>query len=162
MNKVKIITVLFAIIIAIVGTLLLNSNREETDNLSSMSNENQTKIILYFSNITTGELVKEYRYVNISDIKNNMPKTIIDELLKGPENDEFVSMIPSGTEVNSIDIEDSKIIVDFNMEFGKETENELENLHKIYSVVNSLTEITEINEVEIRVEGKMVTKKYRL
>lgn len=36
------------------------------------------------------------------------------------------------------------------------------NLHKIYSVVNSLTEITEINEVEIKVEGEIVTKELRL
>lgn len=40
--------------------------------------------------------------------------------------------------------------------------DELQNLHKIYSVVNSLTEITEINEVEIKVDGELITSKVRL
>ena len=98
----------------------------------------------------------------MEDIKNNMEETIIKELLKGPENIELISAIPSSTKLNSITLDGNKIVIDFSKEFKEEVEDELKNLHKIYSVVNSLTEITEINEVEIKVEGETYTNKIRL
>lgn len=161
MNKTKIIVLLIAIIIGI-GALIYYRNDENSKEIIDNSEINETKIVLYFSNLETGELVKEYRNVKLEDVKNNMEETIVKELLKGPENVELISAIPSGTKINNIILEDNKIIIDFSNEFKEEVEDELKNLHKIYSVVNSLTEITEINEVEIRVEGKIYTNKIRL
>ena len=161
MNKTKIIVLLIAIIIGI-GALIYYRNDEDSKEIVDNSEINETKIVLYFSNLETGELVKEYRNVKLEDVKNNMEETIVKELLKGPENVELVSAIPSDTKINNIMLEDNKIIIDFSNEFKEEVDDELKNLHKIYSVVNSLTEITEINEVEIRVEDKIITNKVRL
>ena len=44
----------------------------------------------------------------------------------------------------------------------KEKQINISKLHKIYSVVNSLTEIAEINIVEIHVEGNLYAEKGRL
>lgn len=161
MKKFKIIIVLLIIIIGIVG-IIFSRNEEISNETNQNMESNETKIVLYFSNEKTGELEKEYRYVKIEEIKNNMENAIINELLKGPENQELTSAIPENTKLNSINIEGSKIIVDFSKEFKENSENEIKNLHKIYSVVNSLTEITEINEVEIKVDGEILTNKMRL
>ena len=159
MNKGKFIIILLSIIIAIVFGII---SRDEKNEVIKFDDLKETKIVLYFSNPETKELVKEYRYVNIEDIKKDISNTIVTELLKGPENKELVTQIPKETRINSILTENEKIIIDFSKEFALNSEDELENLHKIYSVVNSLTEITEINEVEIKVEGKTLTNKVRL
>ena len=153
MKKGKIIIILFMIIVSIFGIIFGRKEEEINENIQK-SELNETKIVLYFSNEKTNELEKEYRYVALKDIKENIANTIISELLKGPENQELVTAIPKNTRINSISYESSKIVIDFSKEFASNSEDELKNLHKIYSVVNSLTEITEINEVEIKVEGK--------
>lgn len=162
MNKTKIIILLVAIIIGIGSLIYYRNDGDDNNEMIQNSQTNETKIVLYFSNLETGELVKEYRNVKLQDIKNNMEETIIKELLRGPENIELVSTIPSGTMLNSILLENNKIIIDFSKEFKEVVADELKNLHKIYSVVNSLTEITEINEVEIKVEGENYANKIRL
>lgn len=161
MNKSKIVIILLVAIIGIVSAIYFRNNGDKQEIVQNLE-ENETKIVLYFSNLETGELVKEYRNVRLEDVKNNMEETIIKELLKGPKNVELVSAIPNGTKVNNIILEENKIIIDFSNEFKEEVEDELKNLHKIYSVVNSLTEITEINEVEIKVDGEIITNKVRL
>lgn len=162
MSKTKIAVVLLFTIIVIIGVLITKGNDGESFENIEIIEDNKTKIVLYFSDLEKGELVKEYRNVDVENIKNDMPKAIINELLKGPQNIELSTTIPNETKVNSISIEKNKIIIDFSKEFKENTEDELKNLHKIYSVVNSLTEITEINEVEIRVEGEFITSKVRL
>lgn len=162
MSKTKIAIVLPLIIIVIIGVLITKGSEVKNFEKTPITEESQTKIVLYFSDLKNGELVKEYRNVDVKNIKDDMPKTIINELLKGPQNIELVKTIPNKTKVNSICVEDKKIIIDFSKEFKENEEDELKNLHKIYSVVNSLTEITEINEVEIRVEGEFITSKIRL
>ena len=162
MNKTKIVFILLLIIIIVISVLTTKESKVESiENTEIIENQN-TKIVLYYSDCEKGELVKEYRNVDVENIKNDMPLTIINELLKGPQNTELVQTIPNETKVNSISIEKNKIIIDFSKEFKENAEDELKNLHKIYSVVNSLTEITEINEVEIRVEGEFITSKVRL
>ena len=162
MNKSKVMIVLLVIIIAVVSILLSKKDKIETNDNGGVIENQNTKIVLYFANPKTGELIREYRNVDVENIKNDMPTTIINELIKGPQNPELSTTISNATKVNSISIEKNKIIIDFSKEFKENTEDELKRLHKIYSVVNSLTEITEINEVEIRVEGEFITSKVRL
>ena len=161
MKKGKVIIILLMIIISVVGIIFSRKEESLNENIENISS-NESKIVLYYSNLKTGELEKEYRYVKLEEIKDNMEETIINELLKGPKNQELISAIPENTKLNSINIEGGKIIIDFSKEFGINSEDELKNLHKIYSVVNSLTEITEINEVEIKVDGEILTNKIRL
>ncbi len=161
MNKTKIILILLMIIICVIG-LILSKNQDNNSTLVETEKELETKIVLYFSNPENGELVKEYRYVNLRNIKDDAPGTIIKELLKGPETENLISAIPEGTTVNSINVDSNKIEVDFSKEYGNTSGDELMELQKIYSVVNSLTEITEINEVCIKVNGEILADKVRL
>lgn len=118
MNKVKVILILIMIIIGVTG-LILSKNAETVNNDDMVQNKQETKIVLYFSNLETGELIKEYRYVDMKNIKENLIGTIIEELLKGPNTDELVSSIPSGTKVNSIKENGGKIEIDFSKEYNE-------------------------------------------
>ena len=159
MNRIKIVILLILILIGIGG--LINSKNKETND-EEMIEEAQTKIALYYTNPSNGELVKEYRYVALSKIKEDLAKTILEELIKNPTDYTMVSYIPTGTKINSVRKENDKIIVDLSKEFLQNEENEVTKLHKIYSVVNSLTEITEINKVEIDIDGEFYTEKERI
>lgn len=108
------------------------------------------------------ELVPEYRYVSLDKIKDNMYQTIIEELIKGPSTSEYKATIPKDTKINSIKKAGNKVIVDFSKEYSQSVENSEKDLGKIYSIVNTLTEVKEIEEIEIRVDGKEITTKTRL
>lgn len=107
MKKGRIILILLIIILIVGGILIFRKDGNNNEYVEN-TEKNQTKIVLYFSNKKTGELEKEYRYVNIDEIKNNMETTIINELLKGPENKELVSQIPKETKVNKVSTENRK------------------------------------------------------
>lgn len=95
-------------------------------------------------------------------IKENICKTIIEELIKGPNTSDYISTIPEETKINSISQEGSKVILDLSADYSQSGENSEKELAKIYSIVNSLTEVKEIDEVEINVDGKLFTTKTRL
>ena len=122
----------------------------------------QTQILLYFLDSDEKELMPEYRYVSLERIKDNMYQTIIEELIKGPSTSEYKATIPKDTKINSINKDGNKVIVDLSKEYSQGVENSEEDLGKIYSIVNTLTEIKEIEEVEIKVDGKEITSKTRL
>ena len=107
MKKGWIIFILLIAILIVGGSLIRRKDENKDEHIENIE-KNQTKIVLYFSNEKTGELEREYRYVNINEIKDNMEATIINELLKGPENKDLVSQIPIETKVNNVSTEKRK------------------------------------------------------
>ncbi len=122
--------------------------------LQNDSGENFSKVLLYFLN-SEKELVPEYRFVSLNDLKTDMPKLIMTELLKGPSLEENKSALPEGVKLISTEIRDNVASVNFSKEFASESEMEKVRLSKISAVVNTLTEIKEIDTVEILVEGEV-------
>ena len=117
------------------------------------------KLAMYFKKKDEFELEKEYRNVSMKRIAENIGMTIVEEVLKGPLHSGFVSTIPSGTTVNSVEIHENVAVVDLSKEFIDNQEgNATESLLAVYSIVNSLTEITEIGEVEFLIDGQKVEK----
>ena len=166
MKNVKLMIALLVIILVLLAIIFGGKNNSKTNNLndslSDFSGDEITKILLYFYNPDKGELEQEYRTVSLSDIKNNMFETIINELLKGPASPELMSVIPQGTMVNEIKLEAGKLIIDFSEEYSSASDDQNIDLAKTTSIVNTLTEIKEIQEVEIRVNGVTVSNQKRL
>ena len=165
MKNSKLLVVLIIVIILLLAWL--HFSKDEENNISNNSQEEQysgdeTQILLYFLDSEKVKLVEEYRYVSMESIKENMLKTILEELIKGPTATDLIAVIPTSTKINSIIQEGNKVIVDFSKEFNDGSGDSNEELQKIYSVVNSLTEVKEIEEVEIRVDGEVLTSKNRL
>jgi len=113
----------------------------------------RTTVVLYFAN-EEGQLVAEQREI---------PKVVgiaretIRELILGPENGMLDPTIPAGTTLLDIDVNEGLCTVDFSKELiiGHSGGSGSEYL-TVYSIVNTLTQFGTIQEVQLRVEGKIV------
>ena len=165
MKNSKILMILVVIVGVLLAVLARNQEKDEWENTEEMMAEysgDETKILLYFSDASRSKLMQEYRYVSLADIRKNMVETILNELIQGPDSSELAATIPVGTKVNEVLQEENKVIVDFSEEFWEASDDQNLALQRIYSVVNSLTEIKEVEEVEIRVNGEMVADEKRI
>ena len=115
----------------------------------------QTIVSLYFPDKENGELMPEARLVDIKEIMNNPYEKLINLLIEGPKNEKAVKIIPEGTKVLRTYTEGDCLILDLSKEFlnySKEDSKQKENI--IYSIVNTLTELTEVNGVKFMIEGQ--------
>ena len=79
--------------------------------------EMQTKIILYFENIETGELEAETQIIDVKKLLNEPYKEMVNLLIKGPQSSNLKKLIPDGTILNEIKIENGCAIINFSNEF---------------------------------------------
>jgi hypothetical protein len=114
-------------------------------------------ITLYFAVYTDTDayLVKEIREIPVS---KELYKSVLEELIKGPQSEELFPTIPSNVKVNSVEISDSTATVDFSKEiitnFEEIPHSSTTEVLAIFSIVNTLTEFEEIKKVKITIEGK--------
>ncbi len=114
----------------------------------------QTIVSLYFPNKETNEINPEARLIDIKEIINNAQEKLVELLIEGPKNDKNKKIIPEGTKLNKSYLEGDCVVLDFSAEFlnyAKEDEKEKDNL--INCVVNTVTELTEVNKVKIVIDG---------
>lgn len=114
----------------------------------------QTIVSLYFQNKETKELVPEARLIDIKELINNPYEKIMNLLIEGPKNDKEEGIIPEGTKVSKVYMEDDCLILDLSNEFLNYDKND-EKIKKnmINCIVNSMTELTEVNKVKILIDG---------
>jgi len=114
-------------------------------------------VSLYFAAYTDTEayLVKETREISVS---KEFYKSVLEELIKGPESSELYPVVPSNVKVNSVKISDSTATVDFSKEiitnFEEIPHSSTTEVLAIFSIVNTLTGFEEIDKVKITIEGK--------
>lgn len=148
--------------ISVEGSELLNSSGNplgpigESDIAVSpdqQENVAEKYVTLYFADEMGEKLVARRRRVPMVD--NSIEKTIVTELVAGPANDDNVySTIPSGTKVLSVETKEGICFVNFSGEFiSKFNGGSAAATMTIYSVVNSLTELTDIDKVQFLIEG---------
>lgn len=119
----------------------------------SEEQESQTKISLYFENIETGELEAETQLINAKSLLNEPYKEMVNLLIKGPQSSNLKKLIPDGTILNDIKIENGCAILNLSNEFLN-FENEEKKLKIINSIVNTLTNLKEINSVSFLINGE--------
>jgi spore germination protein GerM len=112
------------------------------------------KINFYFSALgEEKKLVSEERTINAGSPAIAVQNAIT-ELLKGPEEPHNFPVIPAGTELLGVEVSENIAKVDFSQEF---LENSLDTRildeYIIYSIVNTLTEIPDIEGVIFYIEG---------
>ena len=162
-NKKKIIAIITLIILILIAIFIYNNisienNVDEYQDYTpeeeiSEQQMRQTKVILYFANSETGELEAETKIVDANLLINEPYKQIMNWLIKGPESSNLKKLIPEGTALHDIKVEKSCAIINLSNEFlNYETE---ENKIKIInSIVNSLTNLKEINSVKFLINGE--------
>ena len=162
-NRKKIITIIILILIIIISIFIYNNisienTLEEYQDYTPQEEiteeqMRQTKVILFFANKETGELESETKIVDANKLINEPYKEIMNWLMEGPQSSNLKKLIPEGTAMHDIRVENYCAIINLSKEFlNYETE---ENKFKIInSIVNSLTNLKEINSVKFLINGE--------
>ena len=112
-------------------------------------------IVLYFADKNGKSLVKEVRTIKITDTRP-IESYIVSELIKGPVNKELSSVLTSDTELISAETNNGTCHVTFKNFIEKNLSDPTSDKSAlaVYSVVNSLTSLNEVNSVRFLFEGK--------
>lgn len=108
-------------------------------------------ITLYFSNKGGTKLVPEVQEVHYSS-NISMEKLVMEQLLKGPKGKGERSAIPENTKLVNVSVLDGVGFVNLNEGFLNQN-YEIAEPVVIYSIVNSLAELPNVNKVQISVNG---------
>lgn len=124
---------------------------EEKKEVQPVPIEEMVEVKLYFSDSQAMYLVLEKRKIPQAP---SLARQAVIELIKGPENSDLYPTIPEGTQVNELYIAGDIAYIDLSEEiFKNHPGGSSGELMTVYSIVNTLTEISQIKGVQILVEG---------
>ena len=130
----------------------LMTNESFVENPGKQINAIQSATLhLYFSNSTGDGLVETTQKAQYSS-NISMEKLVMEHLLAGPKEDGMVSAIPDGTGLVSIATTNGVCYVNLDEGFLNQ-KYEIQEPIVIYSIVDSLSEIANVNKVQISVNG---------
>ena len=114
------------------------------------------RLRLYFADEDGRWLISEYHTL-AADATDSPERYVVEELLRGPHSLELYSAIPQGTVLLSCETRDGVCTVDLSSAFitGRPLSAAGERL-AVYSLVNSLTTLADVDSVRILVEGQSV------
>lgn len=114
----------------------------------------QTIVSLYFQEKESKQLVPEARLVDIKELINNPYEKMMNLLIEGPKNDKLEKNIPEGTKILRIYMENDCLVIDVSSEFLNYDKNDKKlKDNMVKSIVNTMTELTEVNQVKILING---------
>jgi len=124
--------------------------------LPASTTAGEGKVIdLYFPDISGKYLLKEERMLPKT---LSMARETVNQWLKGPVvTGTMQSSVSTATMLLDIAIKDNIVIVDLSKEFLL-SNSKVSPEVALYGLVNTLTQFSTINQVQIRVEGKPITK----
>lgn len=154
-----IIFIIIAVIIVILTFVVLNVNIE-TEYTPETEIEDvelrKTIITLYFKDKTSGELAKETRLIDSKELLRNPYQTLLNFLLKGPENNNYEKAIPEGTTILETSFENGCVTINMSKEFQESNLDSSQLNNAIYSIFNTLSELTEVTSIKILVDNNEV------
>ena len=173
MKKNKMYIVLFVllfIVILIVGVFAIKKLKQKKVEAEAVAIEeytpeeeiseeqNQTRetvVTLYFTNKETKKVMPEAQTVDVREIVNNPYQKLMELLIKGPTSEKLEKVIPENTIILGTSMENNCLTLNLSKEilnYNQEDENSKENL--IEAIVNTMTELNEVNKVKINVDGQ--------
>ncbi len=126
---------------------------EESDFIYNTNAEN-VYVKVYFSNEEGTALVASNLKITY-DGNISIAELIVNRILLGPLEEEMQLTVPKASKLNSITIKEGICYVDFNEEFLNKNP-EIDSEVVIYSVVNSLVELSYINKVQFTINGAKI------
>jgi germination protein M len=116
--------------------------------------ENRVTLRLYFANEAGDGLIAVNRELtHNADVSNvSMEKLVVEQLIAGPVNDETYPTINPDTKLVNSTVKDGICYLTFDSTFVTAVNNVTTDV-TIYSIVNSLVELSNINKVQFSIEG---------
>ena len=166
MNNKKIITISSLIVLCLILCVYIginfikdkevSSSVEEMTPQEEISDEQMRKTIvnLYFYSNEIGNIIAEPRLIDSLDLVEEPYKKLVQLLIEGPKTDKLKSLMPDDLEVISAELDNNCVIVNMSSEFLNYTEDEDLKYKMINSIVNTLTELIEVDSVKFLIDGK--------
>lgn len=121
------------------------------DSIRDVNSFERTEMTLYFANETGDSLVAEKREVMRSS-NTSVEKLIVEQLIEGPQTSGSYAVIPKEVKLLNVSVNDSVCSINFDASFLNNA-LEVREYIPIYSIVNSLTELSTVSRVQIRING---------
>lgn len=118
----------------------------------------QQELYLYYASEDGKSLVKKLVKCE-SDINASLESIVLDALIGsvGTDSEDVIKTINEDSVVNSVITKENICYVDLSKDFLDKNDDVTDEVY-IYSVVNSLTELTFVNKVKFTIEGETVDK----
>lgn len=152
--SLMLITVLLVSVSLIAGCNLTNNKPTNTSPEPKLT---EHEVVLYFSDDQAMSLLPEKRTIKIESPVNTetLAQEIVKQLIAGPESENLNPTLPAETKLLSAEIKDHIAYLDFSEEIrtnhiGGSTGETM----TIMSIVNSLTELEDIDKVQFLIAGE--------
>ena len=98
---------------------------------------------------------EQERVVDAKVLLENPYKALVEMLIEGPKSDKLKTNIPKETKVNNAELVGDMVKLDLSQEFLNNQVGDIEIASKsIYEIVDTLTELNEVNSVKILIDGE--------
>ncbi|MBS6643292.1 MAG: GerMN domain-containing protein [Clostridiaceae bacterium] len=121
------------------------------ESISDVNSFEKTEITLYFTDEAGEQLFAEQRYV-VHTINTSLEKMIIEQLINGPVTEGLQPTLSKDVKLLNVSVNKNICYINFDSAFLNST-LEVKDYIPIYSIVNSLTELTTVNKVQISING---------
>ncbi len=148
MKNKKILIIIVIIVVALFVFFVLVPDKTNVE----ITNKNK-EVILYFATDNAMYLQGEKRLV----AEDNLYQNTIDELIKGPDSSALSKTIPRETNLLGLEIKNGTAFINFNKELQeKHWGGSAGERMTVYSIVNTLTQFSEITKVQILIVGEEI------
>lgn len=160
MNKKTLIIIIILIIAIAITVFLLWKNKDKNAENNVIQPQEETTdeqmrtalVTLYYINKETKELTPEGKMIDVKKLLTDPYETLINLLIEQPRNEKLQSAIPNGTKVLGAELKGDVVYLDLSNEFIEN--NNVEEKTIINAIVNTLTELNEVNGVKILINGQ--------
>ena len=116
-----------------------------------INSSQKTTLTLYFSSKDGTKLVPVKREVHYSS-NISLEKLVMEQLMEGPKTKGILATIPTGTKLITITVVDGVCYVNLDETFLNQNQ-EISEQVVLYSIVDSLTELSSVSKVQISING---------
>ena len=121
------------------------------DSIRDVNSFEKTEMTLYFANETGDMLLPETREV-MRSTNTSVEKLIVEQLIEGPKVTGRYATMPKDIKLLSVSVNETVCSINLDAAFLNNT-LEVKEYIPIYSIVNSLSELSTVSRVQIRING---------
>ncbi len=118
---------------------------------------NYRTITLYFTNSSSDALMPEQRLIEVKQ-SQSIEFSIVEQLLAGPQGPNLSTAIPVTAKLINTTTENGICYVNLSSEFMNKGGGPVLTELQVYQIVNSLTELEDVDSVQIYIEGQKVSE----
>ena len=113
----------------------------------------ETIVTLYFLDKESNTLKSEGKLIDSASLIQNPYKELVNLLIQGPKSQNLASVFPEKTQILDAYIKNNCVTLDFSEELLN-FENEDQKYNIINSILNTLTQLNEVNSIEFLINNE--------